>query len=394
VAVLFPAAHSCADQQLGRLAFARPPALSLDMPVPVVQGAGSIAFLSGCGGVAFGGVAEPAQDERILALSYAPDYPDGLRLRVIIACENGEVTTVSARLPDWQLVPIARFAASPQHACFTLFGRLKDPQEQRRREARGEHVMNYHPALENTLLGLRVFQADILLLDPNACDLPREGETYLLGAGESPPAYVANEDRWLRVNQALRGEGEAAQPFRSYLICDLERPVHFSISGGELRITGCPIWYCWKYRSDDPVFLDEWQRRANEEANRVLRERQRADLAALSREEFRRLYTEEHLRSIFDPVFDRVISEGILQPLPDLSKRVTALIEENDGINPPVYEAVVNLMRYAAFFRRYASVDSVGFAEFVAETAAITIEPCVETPTVMIPEPGPHIIRR
>jgi hypothetical protein len=112
------------------------------------------------------------------------------------------VSKITAHIYDWQLVPIARFADSDNGAAMTLFGKLEDEQFQQQILDEDGRVMNYHPAFDNTLVGLRLMQADILLFDENATDLPRNARGYVLGAGESSPNVGANQQRFEAV-QAL-----------------------------------------------------------------------------------------------------------------------------------------------------------------------------------------------
>ena len=51
-------------------------------------------------------------------------------------------------------------------------------------------------------------------------------------------------------------------------------------------------------------------------------------------------------------------SKALVQPMPAYSKAVTAEIKRAGGINPPVYRALVQTMRYAALFR-HARADSL-----------------------------------
>jgi hypothetical protein len=185
---------------------------------------GSYAFVSAVGGVAFGGVASPEAGCSIAALHYRPERADGQRLEIDLTVA-GRRQTVKALIFDWQLKPIAEFAATTDYACFTLFGELNDKADAAARRARGEDILNYHKAFENTLLGLRLMQADILILRPDACDLVKEDGKWLLGGGEKPPDVQANLARLRRVHDAerlFRGG-----PFRSYVICDEGSPVWF-----------------------------------------------------------------------------------------------------------------------------------------------------------------------
>jgi hypothetical protein len=96
---------------------------------------------------------------------------------------------------DWQLLPIAKLADSPYTACFTLYGDrqgIQDDSVRRDLEENGGSVVAYHPALKDTLLGLRLMQLDMLIGSEDAADLPKLKNQYLLGDGERAPLLVSN----------------------------------------------------------------------------------------------------------------------------------------------------------------------------------------------------------
>ena len=105
------------------------------------------------GGVAFQGVAQPSGDLQFssLTLQYIASNDDGRRLRAVF-----DADTAYAWLADWQLIPIARYADSPYHATISLFGE---------RSTEDSYDIVYHPSLRNTLLGIRLLHADILLMN-------------------------------------------------------------------------------------------------------------------------------------------------------------------------------------------------------------------------------------
>ena len=138
------------------------PAIDLETEETIAAGVRSFRFLSGVGGVAFGGVARSADGSAIVEISYRTEQsgvsiPDGLRLRVLTRSGQAELVEVSAELPDWLLLPIAELAESDQDACFTLFGDLQNSERAEAMRADGAYALNYHPRLANTLLGLRLF---------------------------------------------------------------------------------------------------------------------------------------------------------------------------------------------------------------------------------------------
>lgn len=121
----------------------------------LTEGLNSMMFCTGVGGIAFGGVAAWPEGMKAIALSYDSGRPDGARLQATLTDAAGVAKTVTAPIYDWQLVPIARFAAGDQDSCFTLFGQMKDPKETEKRMRRGDKILNYHSAFADTLLGLQ-----------------------------------------------------------------------------------------------------------------------------------------------------------------------------------------------------------------------------------------------
>jgi hypothetical protein len=348
----------------------------------------SYAFLSSVGGVAFGTEAAGANGMKAVLLNYDRGAADGKRLMVTL--EQGSTRRAFvAPIYDWQLVPIARFAATDQHACFTLFGKLTDAGEQEERLARGERILGYHPAFQDTLLGWRLMQSDILIIRPDACDLPSESGRYLLGAGEQRFLagglrldIAAGNTAYLRLQQILE---RVPQRFTSYVICDYGQTVTFDVqrNSRELSLSGQPYWYCWRRKIDEPQALQQVQARANERANELLRAEYQRDLNQ-DAAQFNQKWTEAYQQQRFSKLFDEIVSANLIQPLPELSKTISATIPKLNGINPLVYDSLLTTMRYAALFRHVKQQDPVGFTRFVESLQAVKLVPDVETPSVMI----------
>ena len=126
-------------------------------------------FAKKVGGVSF---EETLLTTANITLDYDKSKDDGNRLEVVV---NG--TSYHPVIPDWQLAPIANFASTEYTAAVSLFGENST-------DAYNEVV--YHDAFKNTLLGLRLLQSDIMLLDIGEYyTLPkRNGNNILYGAGE------------------------------------------------------------------------------------------------------------------------------------------------------------------------------------------------------------------
>ncbi|MHB8765900.1 MAG: hypothetical protein ACYDA8_16415 [Deferrisomatales bacterium] len=365
---------------LANYTFAYAPAKQLRNPTHLSRGLRSYGYVGSVGGVAFGGLAVGEGGQKVAGLSYDPSRPDGQRLRVTVTSPQGKEQTVVASIYDWQLVPIARFAREEQHASFTLFGKLEDPEDEKQRLARGERVLNYHPAFFDTLLGLRLFQADVVLLYEAAADLPKDEGKHVLGAGEAMPNVNANMGRLAAVH-AVVDELNKTQGgrFRSYVICDDGQQVQFTAAGGVLTLSGYPLWYCWRFSKS--IDGEELDRRVKSSLIAELE----SDAASLSQDALARRYTEEHIQARRKALSEQIIDAEYLESMPQHSRRLSDAIRENGGINPAVYDALVTTMRYTALFRHAKAASPEAYARFVASLDGVVVTPPVRTPTVLIP---------
>jgi hypothetical protein len=341
----------------------------------------SFSFLNGVGGVAFGGTAVASTTLKVTNLTYLPDAPDGQRLRVTLATGGAEAKDVTAAIYDWQLLPIAAFADSTNYTCFTLFGHLVDRKSEQEHRRQGHDILNYHPALADSLLGLRMMQADILMLYPEACDLPKEDGRYLLGAGEKAPEVDANRQRQSRLRTFL--DSLPGGPFQSYVICDDQQVVRIGVAQGALTLTGNPYWYCWRLKARGKAFEDA-QRLANAEGGRLLEAETKAARATLPPQEFAEKYSNGSSQQRYNEIVEKQISARLIQPMPEFSRSVSAQIKFLEGVNPPVYEALVVTMRYAAFFRHVKAAAPQVYARFVESLPHTETLAGLKTPTVFV----------
>jgi hypothetical protein len=369
-------------------------------------------FLASVGGVAFKEIAQPAQGlaAQSAILEYDPQYPDGRR---VFATIDGQ--RVQVNLYDWEVQPIVRFAESDDHAVFTLFGKLADQRQQEQVLDNGGRVVNYHPAFQDTLLGLRMLQLDNLLADSEgndlAVDFPKEHGRYLIGPGEGAPDVARNRAALTRYESALKaGLSKAAADFRSYVVGDSGREIHFDVAEGALRVTGQPGYYFWRYNSDDPavqsriattvrsrIGLAERSAKLSQGAAFDERAWLTSQLLAAVRSMGETLTAAEALGlkysdidDLRDLLEDARIEQTRAQPAyqkiearVELNQYVNAHLDMVRGINPAVWDAAATVMRYSAFFRYCKQKSPSAWEEFVNSVRAIQARPSVTTPTVL-----------
>lgn len=412
-----------AQFELGPNQLLNAPAPTLRDPIHLNINLRSPRFVGRVGGVAFGATATPAgqPDFKSLLLSYRPDKRDGNRLWL-----TADKREFPAPIYDWQLVPIANFADSPYKSCVTLFGELNDREKGRRLLGDGDGVLNYHPAFVDTLLGLRIFQLDILISEPYATELPAQNGSFILGNGESQPDRNANIEGWNALAK-LRSQLDSKLHVqsRSYVITDEGRNIRFGFNDGSLHITGDPYIYFWLHKFEFPGYnkaavrqriVAETTREAQASMPRG-RHRPGAEQAAYIRmllEQFNQdgghYYDEVQLHpsvakalsikedsarqaylagftaeSIRELVIDlRVIADAeTVVPLTEYSERISGESKMMRRINPTIWDTGVNVMRYAAFFRYYKAKYPSQWQAFLARVRRVPVSPQVRTPTIM-----------
>lgn len=432
--------NSFAQLQLGphRLVSAPAPTLRnrtrLTTALPRV-GRPRLSFVGRIGGVAFDSEAKPANGVAVntISLNYLPNTkPDGQRLSVII---NGRA--VSAPIYDWQLIPIAKFANSDSYSCFTLFGDLNNSAEQARVLERGGRILNYHQDFVNTLIGLRLFQLDNLIINPYSYELPKDANGYVLGAGESAPNIQANRSGLQTFRSFQEQNEELFDKGQSYVISDRDKPVNFDLRNNKLNLHGEPSYYFW--RMDETA----WARLRTNEAQKQLRDELLAELKGLSQAnpsaapktllitqllrdvdnyekeigDYRLLIylrqselvgllstkgaTPQIIRASRRAILNQQSLESLLKqlmvlralttvqqaaPVAELSDKVSRETAMLRAINPAVWDAGVTVMQYAAFFRYCKQKNPQQWDVFMRQIKrAPAPPPSVITPTIMEP---------
>jgi hypothetical protein len=413
--ILF-AVNAVAQLELGphRMVTSRAPVLS--NPTRLKIGLAMPRFVGRVGGIAFDATAKPDNGFvfRNISLNYRPDQPDGQRLKVIF--DEREVT---ARIYDWQLIPIAKFADSRFFSCVTLFGTLEDPGKEQEVWKQGGRIINYHADFENTLVGLRLFQLDSLIFDEYCADLPKLKGQYILGKGESAPNLTANQAAFSSFKDYMEELGRVHQRYRSYIINDLGSDIRFGISGNFLNITGEPQYYFWK---TDPYAFFNVEEKVEQELRAAARKRPfnakawlmlrvmekakefqenydsdlllqyprylylEALLAAETNLDRKKYLQQQTAASLEIMLIDlrKIMETEKPVPLTEVSRQVSSQPDLLRKINPAVWDSGVNVMRYAAFFRYYKQKSPQQWQSFITQIRRLTgVEPSLETPTVI-----------
>lgn len=267
-------------------------------------------FVTQVGGVSFNATAAPieALSGNAVLLLYNSAREDGNRLQVKIGNQ-----LYDSLLPDWQLIPIAKYANSEYSACVSLFGENTNDS--------AYHIV-YHPAFNNTLLGLRLMQADIMFFDLGEFwQLPALNGETILGEGESYPDSSA----WTAAANKI-SEAFGSDYFRSWILTDEGLGINISVTennqGGEyISLGNRPYYYFWK--------LD---------GSRVV-------------------------------------------PVSSLTERIRTTLPYVQEYNPAVYSAVVNTMRFSALFRYVKQTNPDSWRSFSDQVSTLTPRPYVDTPT-------------
>jgi hypothetical protein len=360
-----------------------------------------------------------------IGLNYRPELPDGERLALTVDGRG-----VAAPIYDWQLIPIAKFADSKYFSCFTLFGKLADPSEERRVLAQGGRVLNYHPAFVDTLVGLRLFQLDMLIIDPYSYDLIKNNGRYLLGAGERTPDTRANMSSLIAFQEFFETlGGSSGNSFSSYVVSDYNREISFNFQDNTLNLTGEPSYYFWQGDSraggEDEIARNVGNRILTDMAaakqrnpagfdarawliQDILNQARRFErdfnlsevLEVINQQDLNELLRRrgDPARRTFlqtasaDSLLDQLVTLRLLMDVSsvtemrELSRQVSAATPRLRAINPAVWNAGVAVMQYGAFFRYVKANHPVQWRAFMTQISrAPAPSPRVTTPTILRP---------
>ncbi len=369
----------------GAFSFATSPAKPLINSMKAAQGVKSFGFCSGVGGVAFNAVSEFTDGSRVIGLSYHPSETDGQRLRIVVEKEKRQHTII---LPvhDWIAIPVAGFAEGEQGAIFTLFGELQDTEEDRNRKQAGQRILNYHTSFNDTLLGLRLMQADLLAFHNIAPENIYENNHPITGPGEQ----LRDVDRNQRDFEELNKIYHSGNP-RSYVITDVDQGVRIHLTENNetvsLKFQGRPYWACWRLSKDIEVIQEEFLQQPDLDDQFTQRMMEKISSGSVRMEQG--VSEEEFIRQLgaqeSQAMLEEYIDTNYFQQLPDLSRSLSDRMAALEGGNPPVYQALVKTMLYSALFRHIKAESPQIYNSFMRQISGVQPEPQISTPTVLIP---------
>lgn len=197
------------------------------------------------GGVDFSATAAP--DSSVIGsgvnLKYDKNQPDGQRLAVTI-----DSRTYYPSIYDWELFPIAKFADDEFTACFTALDTTEVSDT-------SYTPYNYHEAFYNTLLGVRLRQADFYttLADARVPLTPLDTNgNFILGSGEVIPSYekvFKNQKKLRDLNRKLIDRKQHCLSWgtrsRGWILTDAESEITFGVNDSALVFSGAPYYHFW-----------------------------------------------------------------------------------------------------------------------------------------------------
>jgi hypothetical protein len=337
-----------------RLAYPEPVALRARLDLT------NEAFVSKVGGVAFSGSAILAGNIQRIQLVWDRDRPDGQRLRAIVRLNSGESGNLRVDAYDWEWEPVAKYVFGGGESCVSIFGDLRDESLAQMYRDRDAKIVNYDAALKDTLIGMRLLQADLLLIAPETASTPinRAGEV-MASKGETIAVNKLVLDSLTKSIEALlRKHGQ----WTSYVICDKDQKVVGTPGGDLLELTGDPVWYCWRSIRDQ-----------NFERLRLEFERLRDSQARRQRDEFLR-----RAHAILE-------SEKLgIEPQLELSRAVTTAVLHHQDASPAVLRSLQVTMRLSALFRNVQASDATSVENLLNEFRAVErSSPEIDTPSVL-----------
>jgi len=351
---------------------------------------GDYTYHANVGGISFEGVAVPAANLKNESVSL--DFTDN-RLVVRVGTKS-----FYPDLPLWQWVPIANFANSSYTVAVSQLG---DTIGNRGAKCR------FHPAFLDNLLGLRLFQADLLNLTDILWDLPIDAQRrYILASSER--SFTPFRDSTL--HRTIYEKLSKGANFTSFVLTDKDVNYVFETGESGLKLSGRPYYYfvkteldmanVEKLRTQVLQCYDEIDTQAkillkDDYSPVTFNPRTTAGLgnllAALSKRKEEKIFNPYSMQYMMKALtmldsLNSMTNENIgirfrvLGSYTDSFKSYWDLLKK---FNPPVYSAVENTAQWSAFFRYVRKTNPNNWSQFVKkiESAIIGDAPAVQTPT-------------
>jgi hypothetical protein len=348
---------------------------------------GNEAFDSRLSGISFEAIAVPA--ESLKNEKIALDYRDN---RLVVTVGEKSFTP---DIPVWQWLPVAQFANSPYQIAYLYSGNTNEQEAQ----------CKYHPAFLNNLVGLRLFQADLLNKPDIIWDLPVDRlKNYLLDLSER--RYTPKMDSLIfkTIYETLIS---GKRKFSSYVLTDKDVVISFETNASEFKLSGHPYYNFNKTEVDkDNVQqllqnLEKCYDEIDEYAQLILQEKYTDKLGAkvnlkgllktiddnkakTTANSYATYYFKKSVEKL--DALNRLTDEEIgvkFYSLNEFSADFNLFWPQLKKYNPPVFTTIENASQWAAFFRYVMKTNPDNWRTFIEKTKDIEIigSPSVKTPT-------------
>jgi hypothetical protein len=322
--------------------------------------------------------------------------------RVSLDYANGKlVVTVGSQsfypeLPVWQLVPIAIFANSAYTVAYLAAGDTVNNKEAQ---------CKYHPAFLNSLLGLRLFEADLLNQPDIIWNIPIDAQrNYLLAQSEKNYTPEANDDILDTLYDYLVGN---RSKFSSYVLTDKEANITFDIDKSEFKLSGTPYYSFSKTEINASNVnkirkqLEDCYNEIDKNAELFLQDKYSPELDSRKHltellqalEENKNLeknnpyaifYIRKNVKTLksLNGLTDNEIGIAFT-PLDNYTNTFKQHWPLLKTYNPLVYTAVENTAQWTAFFRYVSKTNPNNWKSFIGKinNIKITDAPTIKTPT-------------
>jgi hypothetical protein len=207
------------------------------------------------GGVIFQGTAVPAGNAigQPVTIRYDPAQPDGRRLSLTIGGK-----AVKTNLYDWEIIPIGRFVESGYTACMTLFdkARKEEVEEEKKLDEKfGNDIMwaNFHPAFGNTLIGLNLFFADAMFVNPELIQFADKAFTFPVPGYHKTRLSIWDMNRTYRLlysQMILQALSLQEENYNTYIYTDYGTEISYRVRNRQIVFTGIPN-YLFMYKDEN-----------------------------------------------------------------------------------------------------------------------------------------------
>jgi len=347
---------------------------------------GNYSYHTNVGGISFQAVASPGAT--INKQDVSLDFADN-RLVVKIGAR-----TFYPDLPFWQLYPIVNFVSTSYNVAFTQLGNMIN---------KGGAQDRFHPAFLDNLLGLRLFQADLLNFTDILWDIPIDAQRrYIFAPSERRYTPVMNEDLRKRIYDKLVSGG-----FTSFVLTDKSVNVVFDIDDSGLKFSGRPYYYFTKTVLDTVTInsikaqLIDCYKDIDTNAKLLLKNEYTPDLNPRTNlNGLVKVLVKNKQGKVFNPYAMYYVEEAIskidslnkmtdaqvgiqFNALDDFTESFKPYWDLLKQYNPLVYSAVENTAQWSAFFRYVSKANPTNWTLFVkkVQNEGTWDAPAVKTPT-------------